>query len=387
MVLEAEFPGDVRVDREVTSLYKNSIKVDVAIYTRRKLDAPLIKYKWGNVYTKYITKLNYKLSALALTLPNYFIFWKRFLEEILQKNSYDYIHLHDLPLIKVAKELSIKYNIPLIVDLHENRPEIMKLYKHVNNFPGSLLISTKKWNLYQEKYLKHVEKLILITPEAKDYYTTKLKVDSDIIHVVPNYINLPIITGSFDVNKLKKYESKKTVVYFGDLSERRGVMDVMRVAKIQKNNPLYYFVFIGTGSALKALKDYKAKQELWNVEILGFLSIETAMRVISSCSIGVCPFHRNIHHDTTYANKMFQYMALGLPLIVSDCPSQAKIVNVENAGVVYKAGDANDLNSKLEKLAEDEMMYNTISRRNKLLVKNRYNWNEAEKELLKIYIG
>ena len=42
--------------------------------------------------------------------------------------------------------------LPVTLDLHENRPEIMKFYKHVNSFLGKLLISPKKWKIAEEKY-------------------------------------------------------------------------------------------------------------------------------------------------------------------------------------------------------------------------------------------
>ncbi len=385
MLLEHKFPGDIRVDKEVKSLYQKDIKVDVAIYTKEKKGLSKTNYKWGNVYSKYISKTHIKFSALSLSFPFYFSFWESFIKDILKNNSYDYIHLHDLPLIKVALKISKQFNIPLTVDLHENRPEIMKLYNHVNSFPGKILISLKKWNLYQKKYIGEVDNLILITPEAKKYYAEKLNVNSNKIYVVPNYINFPLILDKVEYKLCNKLKKKKTVVYFGDMSIRRGIIEVIEVAKIQKNNPIFHFVFIGNGSGLNTLKNIKNKYSLKNVDVLGFIPIEKALKIISSCSIGICPFHRNIHHDTTYANKMFQYMALGLPLIVSDCPSQAIVVEKEMAGVIFKAGNTNDLNKKLIELTENEFIFNEISERIRQIVPKKYNWDIAAKELLKIY--
>ena len=30
------------------------------------------------------------------------------------------------------------------------------------------------------------------------------------------------------------------------------------------------------------------------------------------------PLHKNIHHDTTYANKVFQYISIGCPVVSSN---------------------------------------------------------------------
>jgi hypothetical protein len=88
MLLEHEFPGDVRVDREVESLHKAGIEVDVAIYTRNKKQENITNFEWGKVYSKYISKLNLKLSALSLSLPNYFNFWEIFITDILKNNTF-----------------------------------------------------------------------------------------------------------------------------------------------------------------------------------------------------------------------------------------------------------------------------------------------------------
>ena len=157
------------------------------------------------------------------------------------------------------------------------------------------------------------------------------------------------------------------------------------IAKLNKNNPDFHFVFIGAGSGLSTLQEIINNYNLSNVDLLGYINIDKALTVIKSCSIGICPFHRNIHHDTTYANKMFQYMGLGLPILVSDCPAQAKIVTTENAGLVFKAGDYKDLNDKLIELTSDKENCDKISINNKLLISEKYNWAVAAKELLNIY--
>ena len=43
---------------------------------------------------------------------------------------------------------------------------------------------------------------------------------------------------------------------------------------------------------------------------------------IKAAHLGVSPLHNNLHHHTTYANKLFQYMSLGCPLICSDVEAQ-----------------------------------------------------------------
>ena len=52
----------------------------------------------------------------------------RNLKQVMQENSYDVIHVHDLPLVEVALRAQKRYGVKVVADYHENRPEIMKYY-------------------------------------------------------------------------------------------------------------------------------------------------------------------------------------------------------------------------------------------------------------------
>jgi hypothetical protein len=173
MILENNFPPDVRVEKEIKSLITAGHEITLACSSPRSENGVM---NWHNakIIKKKMPDFIYKSSVICLRFPFYFNYWRKFLETILNKYEFNAIHLHDLPLAKVAKELSIKHNIPFILDLHENRPEIMKLYKHVLTFPGKILISLKHWFEYQKKFTKLADKIILITNEAKiDYISCK----------------------------------------------------------------------------------------------------------------------------------------------------------------------------------------------------------------------
>ena len=385
MILESNFPGHVRVDKEVSTLSDAGYTVDVAICSRNKNVSYKTDFEWGTVYSKHISKIGYKLSALALTVPYYFNFWESFLSKIIENNEYDYIHLHDLPLIKVVNKLSKKYSIPFVSDLHENRPEIMKLYSHVNTFLGKRMISMKRWGDYQAKYVPKADKVILITDEAKDYYEKEFNISREKMYVVPNYVTFPVETVDVDKSRYEVYKDKTTIVYFGDVSKRRGVYEMVEMANRLKENEKYHFLIIGGGSDYEPIKNLIELYGLTNIDALGFVPSKEAMRIIQECSVGICPFHRNIHHNTTYANKMFQFMGLGLPILVSNCDSQEIVVKRTGSGEVFEDKNVDDMISKLEMIVGDKDKYSFMSENNVKLVEKYFHWDVAAKELLKVY--
>jgi len=385
MVLENSFPPDERVENEIDILLKNGFQIVLAC-TKRGGKSETEEKDGLTIVRIPLSKFIYKSGALALELPFYFNFWNKQLSKILNETRFDAIHLHDLPLVKVCAGLARKFSLPLICDYHENRPEIMKLYYHVQSFPGKWLISVDRWLKYQVKETQKADRLILVTDEAKDYYINNYGIDSKKITVLPNYIIPDRFRKLISETEKQDADHKNfTVAYFGDTGFRRGTLTILEAADKLRNRNIS-FMIIGTSREQTLLEKESAVRKLENVTFTGWLPPAEAMKLIRSADAGICPFLRNIHHDTTYANKMFQYMALGKPVIVSDCTAQANFVKKENCGLVFEAGNSDDLCDRIIKLTSRNE-YEPLSRNASACVTEKYNWENYGRRLIKLYSG
>ncbi|MFK5856558.1 MAG: glycosyltransferase family 4 protein [Bacteroidota bacterium] len=386
MILENKFPPDVRVENEASYLASKGYSVSIICISRNKNFVPFEVINKINVYRIYQSKLIYKLGALSLLLPFYFRFWKRSIEHFIQNHKVDIIHLHDLPLSKVINKISKKFNIPYISDFHENRPEIMKYYHHTQSIAGKLLISNRSWQNYQRKYAKLADKLILVTPEAKEYYVNKLGVNKNNISVVPNYADIDSLSKiKIDKQIADKYSSKFTLVYFGDTGLRRGTLTIIEAAELLVDDTDIHFIIIGDSAEQSVLENEISKRKLNNVELTGYLLFEKIISYLYASKVGLCPFIRNIHHDTTYANKMFQTMYFGKPIIASNCTAQQNLLTKEKAGLIFTSGNATELSQKILQLKNNESLYNEASRNAKNIVKNKFNTKVGNIDLLNLY--
>ena len=384
MILEGDFPPDVRVEKEIKSLISAGYEIALVcaspkskneIYLWNK--ATIIKYK--------MPKMIYKSSVAALKSNLYFNYWINLLSVIFSSEKFDAIHLHDLPLAQVAYKISQKYSIPFVLDLHENRPEIMKQYRHVNSLLGKLLISINQWQKYQDKYIKLADKVVVVTEEAKNYYVEKLSLTSSKFTVVPNYIPTEEFYELAERSEeITKYSAKFTAVYFGDTGLRRGTATIIEAAEKLQDQQDIHFIIIGDSKEQSILAEMIHLKKLNNVELLGWLPVEKAMSYMSIASLGICPFLRNIHHDTTFANKMFQYLALGLPVLVSDCSAQKRVVLEEECGEVFTAGDADSLAEKIL-LMKNSQKRKTWCENATKMVESKYHWNVVAANLVKVY--
>jgi len=111
MVLDHEFPPDVRVENEIEALTEAGHQVYIACYTMKNRD---LADQFGTVvnHRKAISKFTHKTSVGCLKFPFYFNFWRGYLFNLQKQNIFDAVHNHDLPLAQLGFEMKSKFVIP-----------------------------------------------------------------------------------------------------------------------------------------------------------------------------------------------------------------------------------------------------------------------------------
>ena len=106
---------------------------------------------------------------------------------------------------------------------------------------------------------------------------------------------------------------------------------------------------------------------------------------LEAANVCTSPLKKNRHHDTTYANKLFQYMSEAKPVIVSDCDAQANVVNECGCGLIHEPGNIDSLAAKILEVYRDPELSKEMGLRGKAAVENKYNWEYSKEQLLEIY--
>ena len=122
-----------------------------------------------------------------------------------------------------------------------------------------------------------------------------------------------------------------------------------------------------------------------NVVFEGWQNVTLFPSFIKASEVCISPLIRNRHHDTTYANKLFQYMSIGKPVVVSDCVAQKNLVNETNCGLIHKAGDEKELAEKSIELYKNPELRKQMGANGKRAVLEKYNWENTSKNLIKLY--
>jgi len=381
MILDDPFPPDLRVEREAQALLSQGHEVHLLNFNARAKEDCVFDHDGIKVTQVALGKLWYKLSALAYTLPFYHMKLRGHLRAFLS-SGFDAVHIHDL---KVARAVfdALPVGVRSVLDLHENRPEIMKEYPHLKRGLGRWLISPKVWKRFETRYINAADGVVIVTEEAAVAYRDQQAIRQEHFAVVPNYTPL-----AFNPNGHPKSMPQQAVklLYIGDTGERRGIMTALEAMASDLRLAEVELDVLGTSSFQPQLESYVQDMGLVSrVRLHGWVSPDVFSAFLEKAHIGICPILRNPHHDTTYANKVFQYLAYGLPILLSDCPAQVAVVEQWSCGGVHEAGSADSFADALCAMTQDARTYEALSTAGLQAFQTQLNWESATTELLGFY--
>ena len=388
MILDHVYPADPRVKNEAESLIESGFEVYLFCLSFKKNFVKNEVIDSINICRFYCSKITYKLSALAYTLPFYKYIMSRKIEKFISVNYIDILHVHDIQIASSVFLANKFFKLDVVLDLHENRPEIMKYYKHVNSFIGKILINPKKWKKAEEAFIKRSNKVIVVTEHAKKELTDRLSIEKEKIVVFPNTVSKKFYTD-FKIDKKisRNYSGNFVMLYIGNTSKRRGLDLVLEnIPKIITEIKNFKFVVVGSSSYDREIKkkvEYLKIEDY--VDLEGWKDETLFQSYISSSSIGVSPLESNLHHDTTYANKIFQYLSLGCPVLCSDVVAQRDLINKYKFGLLFKSGDSDDFLNKVMEMYRDKILLLELKKNAKNAIVNSLNNSLVSKNMVRIY--
>jgi len=390
MILDKIFPPDPRVENEAVALINSGHQVFLFCLTYDSQSDEQIK---GIEVKRYASSnLEYKLSALSYTVPFYRRMMSKKIVLFLKENKIEIIHVHDMVIAEAVFEANKIFKLPIVLDLHENRPEIMKSYPHLKKFPGNLLISAEAWKKKEGEFVSKSYKTVVVTKEAKTELMERLGVANEKIVVVPNSVKSSFYQDFvLEPSILERYKDKFVILYLGDTGLRRGLLSMIEAMGILCNDDYIKsqvkLVIVGKNSTDEVLKSSVLALGLEDVvDFEGWQDEKLFPSYLKVASIGVSPLHRNIHHDTTYANKLFQYMSFGLAVLVSDALAQKNLIEEVDSGLVHKEKDALDISEKILTLYTSPELNKKLGLNGKKFIEEKFYWEKVSDDLKDLYL-
>lgn len=379
MLLEKDFPHDVRVEKEIDSLIEGGHTVSVACFSLKISFLKKEVLKNGcTVYRKQISPFIHKSSVGCLKFPFYFNFWRSFIYKILKSEQIDVIHIHDLPLGTIGNEMRRRFSIPFVIDLHENWPAAVEVAEHTNTILGRFLSSVALWRKYERKITQAADAVVVVVEEMKNRIAA-LGVDKSKIYVVENTLtesNIKQVVGNPNPDFL-------TLFYSGGINKHRGLQIVVSaLPKVIEKFPNVRLWIAGDGSYVDQLKQLALNLDVeTHIDFKGHLPYNEVFNMLMQSDIALIPHVKSEQTDNSSPNKLYEYMYTNKPILTSNCNSVQRVVEQEQIGIAYQHDNADDFAEKVEYIINNKTSFSNGLE----LIREKYLWNYSAKNLLKMY--
>jgi len=367
-------------------LTKNGFEIFVLCFGEKKsvekIDGvTLVRFHINNIIRR-------KISSLVETIPIYKYIWARKIKRLIIEHNIDVLQVHDLYMLGPAIKANKRFNLPIVANFHENYPAAIKSYNWANSALGKVLIRPKIWEKLEGKYLSKISKLILLSESFKELLTNRYNfLDPKDVVVYPNVPDLEKFQSyKIDENIYNKGDDF-ILFYFGVVAERRGIFTTIEMLKLIKTKNIKLLIIGPVDHADKnKFHSYLNDPELKNlITYHPWKDIKELPSYLHISDVCISPIVKNAQHDSGVANKIFQYMLYGKPLVVSNSTEQKKIVEECNCGMVYTHDNPREMAENILSLYQNPELCEKLGANGQKAVKEKYNLKEQSKKIIQLY--
>jgi glycosyltransferase involved in cell wall biosynthesis len=341
MLLQSPFPPDIRIEKEIRSLYENGFKITIICNQYEKDKNP--DFEFCNIVRIKALFKNPRLNKIT----NFPIFFNpRFLVkaiEILVKMKPSFIHAHDLPMVPLGMILKQILNVPLIYDMHEDYPEALIYFqkKGILNYIFKNPKIAKKLDNY---CMKFSDKLIVVVNEHKQKLISR-GVDPQKICIISNTVDLESFGNEkVDHSLMQPYKDRYIIIYSGKVGPERGLdVPILGLRYIINRIPNVLLLIIGDGDYISILKKIVSQNCLTNyVYFLPWQGHDKINSFLQYAQICIIPQPGNDFINSGIPNKLFEYMSLGRTVLTSDAKPMKRVIETTGAGLIFKSNNPQD---------------------------------------------
>lgn len=314
VVRQFYYPEDPRVRREAEALASAGHEVDV-ICLRRLTEAA---HEVVNGVTIYRLPLDHRRGSVRQYLAEYLTFFLLAffkLTLLFVRRRYDIVQVNTMPDFLVFVAVICKlFGARVVLDMHECVPELYQTKYGLG--PGRPAIKLLGW--VEQRSMAFADQVTTCTSQQKAVFV-KRGTSPDKIAVVLNTPDTRLFPAPVDGPRLWEPGAGLVLVSHGLVLERYGLDTLARAVRLLKPEiPGIRLRVLGDGEYLPRLRtlvrELGVTDEVW---LAGYLPRAEMLDAIHTAHIGVVAVKRDAFRDLTHTNKMYEYIAMLKPVVIS----------------------------------------------------------------------
>jgi glycosyltransferase involved in cell wall biosynthesis len=280
-------------------------------------------------------------------------------------------HLHDPELLPVGLILKLR-GARVVYDVHEDWPAAVDARDWIP--VPARAVARRGVAAVELCAARLLDAVVAVTPEIAARFPP------DKVALVQNF---PL--GDERTIERAPADHQPIVAYIGDLTEIRGARTMVEAMGRLPIGVAARLVIAGTFSPPELEEELHRLPGGERLETRAWLSREGVAELLADASIGLVLFHPSPNHLASQPNKLFEYMAAGLPVIASDFPRWREIVGRNGAGLLVDPRDPTAISEAIAALLADPDGAAEMGRHGQAAVGDRFRWASQAEVLLGVY--
>lgn len=314
---------------------------------------------------------NYKTKRFRLIFRKGPLFYAEFnfrllLFHLISKS--DILLSNDLDTLPASYIASKIKNKPLVYDSHEYFTEVPELI-------GRPRVK-KIWEWLERKMVPKIKTAFTVCNSIARIYEEKYGTPFKVVRNIPVAAEIPAKTE-------KSENVEKIILYQGAVNIGRGLEQAILAMKFIENARL---IIAGDGDIKSDLQNLVIKENLQiKVKFTGRLSIEELAKLTPQADLGLSiEEDLGLNYRFALPNKLFDYIQAQVPVLITNLPEMATIVNQYNIGEITTSLKPQFLAEKITD-ALNNLEKRNLWKRNLPLAAKELTWENEEKVIRELF--
>jgi glycosyltransferase involved in cell wall biosynthesis len=143
------------------------------------------------------------------------------------------------------------------------------------------------------------------------------------------------------------------VLFVGKFIPLHGLDHIIRAAGLLRDDPEIRFRIVGTGQLYGEIMDLCRQLEIDNIDFIDWIPYRDLPREMSRAHVCLGIFSRGGKTARVIPNKVFQGLAVGLPVITGDTPASRELITGGRDAVLVPVGRPEELARAIRSLKND----------------------------------
>ncbi len=322
----------------------------------------------------------YKKNISVSRMLNHRTIAKKFREKAkkLEKPDLIYVAFPTIDYASEAVKYGKKYNVPVIVDIRDLWPDIFK-----HNLPKYLRIFASPYiKLMDYKTRRIMKNAFAINANSEAVLEWGLKKGKRKKNKFDRFFYIGYKRENSNSNPSKKNILKKdkfNISFFATINNQFDYDKIAELAKkLEKTDNDIVVNICGDGPKMDILKE--KTMGLSNINLLGWTERDDLKYILENSKMGLAPYKNTFDFQIGVSNKFAEYIAYGLPVILTSDGYMKKLVEENNCGISSKNPD--EICKYIMELKNNNSKYEETSKNARKLYEEKFNAEKIYNDLI-----